>query len=778
MPNPKANQQPLDLDRIKADAMSMGIPARALLDMIASGARSAVATTAGLPVDMVNTAVGLHNMAHDMRRNKFKGYETGTIPGGSEDIKGLIPNPVKDPNSNLNKMADFGGDFAIIPGVGTAAMKGAKMVGQEIADRVATGQKLMPGLFSEPQMAMHVVKPKGGNWLNNSVEKGLYPLTNNVLNEQGIRNLGERQGQEVVDRYMEGHKKDVALNNWVNKNLTNYVKKEMGTPEDPVRKLAEEGILHSPMEAGRYRVPENIKQARFNTGFPTEGMGQSDLAKAWEHLSDASIKPQTVEQLIDPRWQKEGNANANINMAERNKANNPWLEKLNPKDVVHETQHPFSGLGFDHILDVLKEDVASGRLRPESLKNVSMEQAVRRTYEYDQEMAKKMAEAQFKITEGMPVHKEYPEGYKWIELTTPKNMKLPEGYSVKPDPIRNQKTGAVDNNSYRLVDNEGKLVGWGQTENEAVSAGLGEKVLKDALKYEGDTMGHCVGGYCPDVLAGRSRIFSLRDAKGEPHVTIETKPTGFVFSDIRNAVGDERANEMLDRGLDLPAMAKEIGYMPANEKIVQIKGKGNARPVSKYDPFTQDFVKSGNWGEIGDLHNTGLLKVNKQYLTPEEADSIYKPKVEEANRFLDTHPAFEQHRQANDAFKNVRHSDLYSNDPNQYRSLERAAGEPLNASIPYTLGEMKSIINDPEGYIPAHQNNNKYEVLEGILPHIEELRQIHGDVPQIKHSEDQISVVPKNIDPNPEEYAKGGIVKHKIHVDDDLDMMRHELNRG
>ena len=140
------------------------------------------------------------------------------------------------------------------------------------------------------------------------------------------------------------------------------------------------------------------------------------MAKAWEHLSDASIKPQKVEQLINPRWQKEGNANANINMAERNKANNPWLEKLDPKDVVHETQHPFSGLGFDHILDVLKEDVASGRLRPESLKNVSMEQAVRRTHEYDQEMAKKMAEAQFKVTEGMPVHKEYPEGYKWIEL--------------------------------------------------------------------------------------------------------------------------------------------------------------------------------------------------------------------------------------------------------------------------------------------------------------------------------------------------------------------------
>jgi hypothetical protein len=41
---------------------------------------------------------------------------------------------------------------------------------------------------------------------------------------------------------------------------------------------------------------------------------------------------------------------------------------------------------------------------------------VRRTYEYDQEMAKQMREANFKITEGFPLHKEYPEGYKWIEL--------------------------------------------------------------------------------------------------------------------------------------------------------------------------------------------------------------------------------------------------------------------------------------------------------------------------------------------------------------------------
>jgi len=48
-----------------------------------------------------------------------------------------------------------------------------------------------------------------------------------------------------------------------------------------------------------------------------------------------------------------------------------------------------------------------------------------------------------------------------------------------------------------------------------------KEALADALKYEGEVMGHCVGGSCPEVESGRSRIISLRDAKGEPHVTLE-----------------------------------------------------------------------------------------------------------------------------------------------------------------------------------------------------------------------------------------------------------------
>ena len=130
--------------------------------------------------------------------------------------------------------------------------------------------------------------------------------------------------------------------------------------------------------------------------------------------------------------------------------------------------------------------------------------------------------------------------------------------------------------------------------------------LADALKYEGDTMGHCVGGYCDDVLQGRSRIFSLRDAKGQPHVTIEVRPpskAGRIKASADEFLADKgRPHVSLD---ELEEWA-EVGDGDFQHSIVQIKGKGNAKPIDEYLPFVQDFVRSQEWSDIGDLRNTGL----------------------------------------------------------------------------------------------------------------------------------------------------------------------------
>jgi hypothetical protein len=156
------------------------------------------------------------------------------------------------------------------------------------------------------------------------------------------------------------------------------------------------------------------------------------------------------------------------------------------------------------------------------------------------------------------------------------------------------------------------------------------RALQEALEYEGSVMGHCVGGYCPQVASGKKQIFSLRDAKGEPHVTIEVRP-----KDVSRAVGDLPAEERAELsrrvkeelfgdprahlgtkgpedvgkfyGLIDQAYVEKYGEPPSD--IIQIKGKGNRKPAEKYIPFVQDFVRSSNFGQIGDFYNTNLVKV-------------------------------------------------------------------------------------------------------------------------------------------------------------------------
>ena len=381
-----------------------------------------------------------------------------------------------------------------------------------------------------------------------------------------------------------------------------YIRKQMATHDDPIRKLAEQGITHMPHEQMGLDASESNANAR-REKLNAPRLGQSPEAQAWEDATDVSMHPQTVGKLLQERKQFGHIASET----------EPWMEKADPETKVWKPLDNMHAhyLGFDHIVDVLRQDVREGRIRPEQLSKVSMEQAVRRTYEYDQEMAKKMREAAIKQTEGMPVHKEYPEGYKWIELAAPNYNKLP---------IEERKQLIA-----RLTE-EAKQKGL--TPEDYIER-YPESQLAEALKYEGNMMGHCVGGYCPDVMEGRSRIYSLRDAKGEPHVTIEVNPS------TRNAMSPaefyqhknvphsllQKINEAEAAG-HLDDIGSLDDFVQASHEyeqylkslppaISQIKGKQNRAPKEEYLPFVQDFVQSGQWSAVGDLHNAGLRDMNQ-----------------------------------------------------------------------------------------------------------------------------------------------------------------------
>lgn len=509
-----------------------------------------------------------------------------------------------------------------------AAGRGALQAGMAVErgmEPVVRGALEQGGLPREMAMAMgantqaNVIKPKGGNWMAGSVEKVLDPLVqkgiiNNVSIPYGpefdaaalkrIAELKETASQpnytggagrvaEHLERDINNPRRanEAAINKWIQSNLTNYIKKEMATPDDPVRKLAEEGVTQLPLDTLMPRYMSEIREARKEAGFP-DPYGVMPEARLYEALSDKLIGSGTVGEMIN-----------------RGKGE-PWMDKVDPftkvygvspMDSVNFTQD----LGFNHIVDVLRQDVAAGRIRPEQLNKVSMEQAVRRTYEFDQEMAKKMRETQAKITEGMPVVKEYPEGYKWVELGLPKASDvLPEGWTMlepKGGVMR-----AVNPAGDRVIGNDMPELIKNLYYRHPDTPGNPRQMLEEALKYEGNTMGHCVGGYCPDVVEGKSRIFSLRDAKGEPHVTIEVQPKGAVFSDVAKYIGKEEADRLLDQGVTLSEMIKNIPDFQYPQRIQQIKGKGNAKPKEDYLPYVQDFVRGGNWTDVGDFKNTGF----------------------------------------------------------------------------------------------------------------------------------------------------------------------------
>jgi hypothetical protein len=435
---------------------------------------------------------------------------------------------------------------------------------------------------------VNVVKPKGGNWLAGSVEHAVEPMQKRVT-QAAEQNFNPAQGMTFREIYSQD-----ALNKWLETKLGKYIRNEMATPEDPLRALAERGIMHSEITPTGY----NVARARKRAGFPEEGMGVSPMAKAWEDRADTFVNELQAFDLTSayPEVVKD----------------NPWLLKVPPETRVYDMlRGADEDLGFSHLTDELRNAInpESGlprelMLKYSDLEKVTVPQAVERVAKINDWRAANKAEADMARSMGpaTQVVKEYPEqGYKWVELR--QLTEAPQGWSVQPSTL---KEGAFD-----VVDPRGQRSFGGDSAELAQSRLLekgGYSALEDALKYEGETMGHCVGGYCPDVVEGRSKIYSLRDKKGQPHVTIEVQPWR---SSQGESLAEFEARLRSDPNRSEQAIQDIMSTPQYRDSIVQIKGKGNKAPKEDYLPAVQDFVRSGNFGKVGDLGNTGLIDVSQ-----------------------------------------------------------------------------------------------------------------------------------------------------------------------
>lgn len=500
-------------------------------------------------------------------RDYFGGFMQSVRERSPAELRGAAPARSKETYESVNRAVSQAAQDPLTTAkslasafvdVGIEAAKSPASMTEFIAGNITPGGRSRPAVSQ-------VVKPKGGDFLAelDAIEKiKFWELDGN------------------------GPPEEKVINNWLGTKLDKYIRNEMATPEDPIRKLAEDGILHVDPEQINFDL--TMYGRSFGLGrsdgseLPRQLMAKSDTAKIWEGAADNNMGYNRVGDLAG--------AQSSSNPAVRSFfEQNPWIAEVAKKDPNRKLYIPSDDigrdLGFDHLRDELLNsiDPASGlprqlQLTNEQLGRMSVPDAVRHVSKINTWREKQKAEANFALANNAATvpFKDYPEQkYGWFQL----RADTPEGRGA----------------------------------------------LQEALRYEGDMMGHCVGGYYDDVLSGRSKIYSLRDKKtGAPHVTIEVipdpDPYNLQFPErltpenkaqfreyirqwrVRNPGVEELDYEQMNQAL------KEAGVPPIGDPILeQIKGKGNKKPKDEYLPFVQDFVRSGRWDSVEDLDNTGLV---------------------------------------------------------------------------------------------------------------------------------------------------------------------------
>jgi hypothetical protein len=566
---------------------------RAAADAPLSALRGAVSGVLGAPGDIESLI------------RMLPGLSEQTVLPTSEDVEKRLP--MRELNQTPTGKAfttagQLGGGFYTGPGSplrAVAALPSA--VSRAGRDFLMSGSPV------------NVVKPKGGNWLAGSVDRAIEPMRAPVRSQEFLTRIADEEARGLtqpgmLESVLQQNSKAEAMNRWLETKLAKYMRNDMATPGDPLRALAERGIMHSEIQPTGY----NVARARREAGFPEEGMGVSPMAKTWEDRADTFINELEAFDLTSayPEVVKD----------------NSWLLKVPPETRVYDMlRGADEDLGFAHLTDELRNAINPESGLPENLRwkysdleQVTVPQAVERVAKINDWRAAQKAEADMAraMNPATQVVKEYPEqGYKWVELRQPEMKEMPSGYSVKP----------MDKDGWFAVYGpDGRSTGAvGKSPDEAIAnQEFGRQSLEDALKYEGETMGHCVGGYCPDVVEGRSRIYSLRDKKGQPHVTIEVQP-GLKIDrspdDLASWLNTPEGSALLKKnpqaieefmiGNDEPLKAAAPDLFAQPPEIVQIKGKGNKAPKEDYLPAVQDFVRSGNFGKVGDLQNAGLIDI-------------------------------------------------------------------------------------------------------------------------------------------------------------------------
>jgi hypothetical protein len=408
---------------------------------------------------------------------------------------------------------------------------------------------------------------------------------------------------------------------------------ERGVPEEyltrantDIRDL-DQRIAEWEARSGLHYTPQDINTRIKNLGMwedmgRREIAGQTPLARRWEQTADSQVIPHyTVDEYSPPRTVSK-------------LFGLPEGKTVPEGTTLHEMSktRPSQDLGFDHLIDELSNALNPQSGLPKELlleaKNLGKVTPAQAAEHVDKINAWRQVQADLVSAsrmEGIPVHKEYESGYKWL------------------------RPGDLSQN---------------------------EKALQYALEC-GKNGAWCTSGKDTALRygSGGSELYVLHDPKGKPIVQIEVgnkkyNPDDLYMGDVLNeedALGDQTyrvLQEILEeRGVhnaaDLVETEAMGGRLPEEFRqvvreawdevdsrmpkatvaveqpfIKQIKRKGNLVNSDDYEgrQAVQDFVKSGKWSAVDDIENTGLMGHQDAWRQLREIDPA------RANKFMDEAP--------------------------------------------------------------------------------------------------------------------------------------------
>lgn len=283
----------------------------------------------GLVTNAGGAAFGNPNLTRQGRRagalpERMSDYQdvhnpvTAALAGFMGTAPDELAGSVLDPNYQSNKAA------AVLPYVlGTAAqlpiLKGAQGAGRVTRGALEHLGESMAATRPAyvPNAQLGAIKLKGGNWLPGSLES----VTDNL---KGFR----PEGKDPVGQ-------------WLDTQMSRYLKNDLGTATDPLLKLEAEGKLH---------ISRQDMEAAIANWEPRFTSHRSDFHKAqtgrvtrtpWETMSDSRVA------TLGPRG-----ALARL-QADNNNAPE-WLKNLPDTADVHRLiPGNFNELGFDHVRDYM-----------------------------------------------------------------------------------------------------------------------------------------------------------------------------------------------------------------------------------------------------------------------------------------------------------------------------------------------------------------------------------------------------------------------------------------